>query len=59
MNLQFTRTPINGPRPTKKNTITIQNNQPIDQTERYYNTTSLQINMLDRLKNTKPCNCGK
>lgn len=54
MNMQFTviakkETPI---RPKK--TIKV-----ISQEEAYLNTISLKVNMLDRLKNSKPCNCGK
>lgn len=54
MNMQFTvvvkkDTPIR-PKKTKK---------VISQEETYLNTVSLRVNMLDRLKNSKPCNCGK
>ena len=54
MNMQFTvsakkETPI---RPKKIIKV-------ISQDKNYLNAVSLKVNMLDRLKNSKPCNCGK
>lgn len=54
MNMQFTvvakkDTPI---RPKKRIKV-------ISQEDNYLNAVSLKVNMLDRLKNSKPCNCGK
>ena len=54
MNLQFTITPkiIKLPKTKVKQ-------KTVNQDEIAINTYSLQIGMLDRLKNTTPCNCGK
>lgn len=54
MNLQFTNTPkvIKKPKTKVQKILANQNEIAI-------NTYSLQIGMLDRLKNTTPCNCGK
>ena len=54
MNMQFTVVAKKETLIRPKKTIKV-----ISQEEAYLNTISLKVNMLDRLKNSKPCNCGK
>lgn len=54
MNMQFTVVAKKDTTVKPKKTIKV-----ISQEETYLNTISLKVNMLDRLKNSKPCNCGK
>lgn len=54
MNMQFTVVAKKDRLVTSKKTIKV-----ISQEETHLNAISLKVNMLDRLKNSKPCNCGK
>lgn len=54
MNMQFTVVAKNEMPIRPKQIIKV-----ISQEETYLNAVSLKVNMLDRLKNSKPCNCGK
>lgn len=54
MNMQFTINPIK-----KVELKPIKVVKVISQEDVNINAISLKVNMLDRLKNSKPCNCGK